>query len=249
MAGGVVPRLCGRSWLWHLGDHQAWAAAAPFILLWACRSCRSATGSACRRSLHEAKSVVAGRRASSPVDCPPDLALLRDVCFTQRTTRYLPTIFRKLPSLSSLTEPRLRISGCIFFPPSALATSDGWARWRRLSGWKPPSATMSQMELFRGHFYNWYDTRDLHPLEPRVRFLRGQRKSRRASAGSRQQLPGADGEIIPRSRTSLPELKMPASLLREALRANCGHAAHAYRHAEATQQCSRHDGGLARSVT
>ena len=23
------------------------------------------------------------------------------------------------------------------------------------------------MELFRGHFYNWYDTRDLHPLEPR----------------------------------------------------------------------------------
>ena len=28
-------------------------------------------------------------------------------------------------------------------------------------------ATMSQMELFRGHFYNWYDTRDLHPLEPK----------------------------------------------------------------------------------
>ena len=27
--------------------------------------------------------------------------------------------------------------------------------------------TMSRMELFRGHFYNWYDTRDLHPLEPR----------------------------------------------------------------------------------
>ncbi len=27
--------------------------------------------------------------------------------------------------------------------------------------------TMNRMELFRGHFYNWYDTRDLHPLEPR----------------------------------------------------------------------------------
>jgi cyclic beta-1,2-glucan synthetase len=27
--------------------------------------------------------------------------------------------------------------------------------------------TMKGMELFRGHFYNWYDTRDLHPLEPK----------------------------------------------------------------------------------
>jgi cyclic beta-1,2-glucan synthetase len=27
--------------------------------------------------------------------------------------------------------------------------------------------TMSQMERFRGHFFNWYDTRDLHPLEPK----------------------------------------------------------------------------------
>ena len=23
------------------------------------------------------------------------------------------------------------------------------------------------MELFRGHLYNWYDTLDLHPLEPK----------------------------------------------------------------------------------
>ena len=27
--------------------------------------------------------------------------------------------------------------------------------------------TMSQLELVRGHFYNWYDTRDLRPLDPR----------------------------------------------------------------------------------
>ena len=26
---------------------------------------------------------------------------------------------------------------------------------------------MKQLELFRGHFYNWYDTRDLHPLDPK----------------------------------------------------------------------------------
>ena len=27
-------------------------------------------------------------------------------------------------------------------------------------------ATMSSLERFRGHFYNWYDTRDLRPLDP-----------------------------------------------------------------------------------
>jgi cyclic beta-1,2-glucan synthetase len=28
-------------------------------------------------------------------------------------------------------------------------------------------ATMARMPRFRGHFYNWYDTRDLRELEPR----------------------------------------------------------------------------------
>ena len=27
--------------------------------------------------------------------------------------------------------------------------------------------TMAQMDRFRGHLYNWYDTRDLHPLDPK----------------------------------------------------------------------------------
>ncbi len=27
--------------------------------------------------------------------------------------------------------------------------------------------TIGKLEKFRGHFYNWYDTRDLHPLDPR----------------------------------------------------------------------------------
>ena len=28
-------------------------------------------------------------------------------------------------------------------------------------------ATLNRLESFRGHFYNWYDTRDLRPLDPR----------------------------------------------------------------------------------
>ena len=29
-------------------------------------------------------------------------------------------------------------------------------------------ATVGGLEQYRGHLYNWYDTRDLHPLEPRT---------------------------------------------------------------------------------
>jgi cyclic beta-1,2-glucan synthetase len=28
-------------------------------------------------------------------------------------------------------------------------------------------STMSGLECYRGHFYNWYDTRDLRPLDPK----------------------------------------------------------------------------------
>ena len=38
---------------------------------------------------------------------------------------------------------------------------------RPSSGSRRRSTTMSALERFRGHFYNWYDTRDLRPLEPR----------------------------------------------------------------------------------
>ena len=46
-------------------------------------------------------------------------------------------------------------------------------------------ASMNRLELFRGHFYNWYETRDLRPLEPKIRFLGGQRKSRGTSDRAR----------------------------------------------------------------
>ena len=35
------------------------------------------------------------------------------------------------------------------------------------SGWRRPSHSMNGLERFRGHFYNWYGTLDLRPLEPK----------------------------------------------------------------------------------
>ena len=33
-------------------------------------------------------------------------------------------------------------------------------------------ATMDRLARFRGHFYNWYDTRDLQPLDPPIYLFR-----------------------------------------------------------------------------
>ena len=52
---------------------------------------------------------------------------------------------------------------------SAIAAHDfGWlgtvAAIERLEA---TLGTMNRLERFRGHFYNWYDTRDLRPLDPK----------------------------------------------------------------------------------
>ena len=42
--------------------------------------------------------------------------------------------------------------------------------------------TLEGLDRYRGHFYNWYDTRTLQPLHPQVRLDRRQRQPRRPSA-------------------------------------------------------------------
>jgi len=51
---------------------------------------------------------------------------------------------------------------------SILAARDfGWLGTRdAVERWEATLQTMVQMERFRGHFYNWYSTRDLRPLDP-----------------------------------------------------------------------------------
>ena len=45
--------------------------------------------------------------------------------------------------------------------------SAGWDYMKPLNGWNATLKTMSGLERFRGHFYNWYDTHDLRPLDPK----------------------------------------------------------------------------------
>ncbi|MGH7913420.1 MAG: glycosyl transferase, partial [Candidatus Binataceae bacterium] len=52
---------------------------------------------------------------------------------------------------------------------SAIAAHDfGWIGTHEIVGrMEATLETMNGLELFRGHFYNWYDTRDLRPLDPK----------------------------------------------------------------------------------
>ena len=52
---------------------------------------------------------------------------------------------------------------------STLAACDfGWIGTRdAVERWEATLETMGEMERFRGHFYNWYGTRDLRPLDPK----------------------------------------------------------------------------------
>ncbi len=52
---------------------------------------------------------------------------------------------------------------------SVVAASDfGWiSRTAALGRLEATFATLDKLERFRGHFYNWYDTQDLRPLDPK----------------------------------------------------------------------------------
>ena len=51
---------------------------------------------------------------------------------------------------------------------------------------------MQRLPRFKGHFFNWYDTRDLRALDPGLRLVGRQRQSRRPSDRARQRLRGMD---------------------------------------------------------
>src|SRR5208282_5454807 len=52
---------------------------------------------------------------------------------------------------------------------SAIAARDfGWISTHAMADrMEATFATMNRLERFRGHFYNWYETRDLRALEPK----------------------------------------------------------------------------------
>jgi cyclic beta-1,2-glucan synthetase len=164
MAGGILLALVSLVVL-ALGRHQAWVAAAPFIILWL-----AAPAVARRISLSPAF------HAADPLSSA-DVRTLRLI--SRRTWRFYevfvsseenalpPDNFQETPK--PVVAHRTSPTNMGLYLLSAVCAFDfGWlGALDTIERLEATLGTMSRMELFRGHFYNWYDTHDLHPLEPR----------------------------------------------------------------------------------
>jgi len=164
MAGGMVVAALAIFALF-FGHRQGWVAAVPFLVLWA-----AAPGVALWISR------LPKARGASPLSAA-DAQALRLI--SRRTWRYFETFVshedHALPpdNFQETPEPVVahRTSPTnigLYLLSTVCARDFGWiGTLETVERLESTLATMGRMESFRGHFYNWYDTRDLHPLEPR----------------------------------------------------------------------------------
>ena len=144
---------------------DAWPIAVPFLLLWAL-------------------SPLIARWVSRPprVDptqglSEPDARLLRSTA--RRTWRFFeafvgpgdtylpPDNFQEDPApvLAHRTSPT---NIGLYLGATVAARDLGWlGMLETVDRVEATLTTMGRLERFRGHFYNWYETTDLRPLEPR----------------------------------------------------------------------------------
>ena len=164
MLGGVLFAIAAFAVV-AFGHRAGLAPAIPFVVLWV------------------AAPVVA-RWISLPATEPRGEALLAgDVkalrSISRQTWRFFETFVsiadHSLPPDNFQEDPkpvvahRTSPTNIGLYLLSTLAARDmGWlGTWSTVERLEATFQTMDKMELFRGHFYNWYDTSDLRPLDPK----------------------------------------------------------------------------------
>jgi cyclic beta-1,2-glucan synthetase len=163
--GGAVALAAITAILVPFGPPGAWLIATPFVLLWALSPVVAHWSSLPPRA--------AGARPLSEDDA-------RTLRLTaRRTWRFFETFVgpedHALPPDNFQEEPapvvahRTSPTNLGLYLLSTIAAHDfGWlgtvAAIERLEA---TLGTMNGLERFRGHFYNWYATRDLRPLDPK----------------------------------------------------------------------------------
>jgi cyclic beta-1,2-glucan synthetase len=164
MAGSVVIGIVAAIVVWCAGGN-AWLVAAPFVVLWI------ASPAVARWT--SLSPLAAGRLSISEADA----RALRLVA--RSTWRYFETFVtvadHMLPPDNFQEDPRPIVAHRtsptnigLYFLSTVSARDFGWAgTTETIERLEATLATMSSLQRFRGHFYNWYDTGDLRPLDPR----------------------------------------------------------------------------------
>jgi cyclic beta-1,2-glucan synthetase len=165
MAGGVALAVVAAGGVAVFGDYESWAAAAPFVLLWIAAP-----------AVARWVSLPPRLAGAGPIS-PSDARTLRLVA--RRTWRFFETFVspedHALPPDNFQEDPKPVVAHRtsptnigLYLLSTMVARDLGWLgtldATERLEA---TLATMKRLELFRGHFYNWYDTRTLHPLDPK----------------------------------------------------------------------------------
>ncbi len=164
MSGGIVIAMAAVALIGYLRPDD-WPMAAPFVILWI-----ASPAIAVWISLSP---LVAGHLAVTDAEA----RALRLVA--RRTWRYFETFVtaddHMLPPDNFQEDPRPVLAhrtsptNIGLYLLSAVSARDfGWAGTiETVDRLEATFATMRLLQQYRGHFYNWYDTRDLRPLDPR----------------------------------------------------------------------------------
>ncbi|MGD0563212.1 MAG: glucoamylase family protein [Roseiarcus sp.] len=164
MAGAIVIGAVGAIVALAFG-HGSWPLALPFAALWV------ASPAVARRV-----SLPPGAAARLPMSDADAKALRRTA---RRTWRFFETFVTSTdnmlppdnfqdnptPAIAHRTSP----TNLGLYLLSVVSARDfGWIGIdQAVERLEATLATMSGLQRFRGHFYNWYDTRDLRALDPR----------------------------------------------------------------------------------
>ncbi len=164
MAGGVV-LACIAGIIVACAPNESWLTAAPFIVLWLLSPLVAQRVS--RLQVYDAPKPIS----------VVDVQILRLVA--RRTWRFFETFVTSnehaLPPDNFQEEPKPTIAhrtsptNLGLYLLSTVAANDfGWLGLHETSErLERTLTTMRGLERFRGHFYNWYDTHDLRPLDPK----------------------------------------------------------------------------------
>ena len=163
MNGGVAIGIVAAIVVWWVGN-DAWAVAAPFVIAW--------IASPAIARWTSLSPLVAGRLPVSDADA----RALRLVA--RRTWRFFETFVtatdHMLPPDNFQEDPKPTVAHRtsptnlgLYLLAAVSARDFGWAGMTEtVDRLEATLATMGDLQRFRGHFYNWYDTQNLRPLDP-----------------------------------------------------------------------------------
>ncbi len=164
MAGGIALALVALVVL--LASH-AWSrvAAVPLFLLWILAPAISQWISRMPESSGKTPLSLANRRSFRLI--ARRTWRFFDVFVSPEDSSLPPDNFQETPKpvVAHRTSPT---NIGLYLLSTASARDFGWiSTLETTERLETTLQTLSRMETFHGHFYNWYDTRDLRPLEPK----------------------------------------------------------------------------------